>query len=376
VRVLMGVIQDRHGTYCAQQKVPEKLQVAVARVLDNGKATQKYLKRSLRTKDIREANIRAKPVLAEFDRIIAKAKSLAANAETPTTKRTSLNAAEIARMAEHVYAEALAWDERVRFGGRDEMKRIEAEVVRVEGAVGRPLIPHEHWPQRGMPRTVFEENRAALADTLRAVREAAARGDISVVLDEVMLALAAFNIELDEHSQAYIKLSNACLQAHLRALEASRSVTLVSPWKHLRRAGQKLTRVRKGIRCKTRSKAGNDIDRGQSEQWMSSGAAVQLHGDMAVAGIRKKHALEYRKALQDVPRLRRGDLLRAAHQTVALDIVRRSKTTPIHELERYMRCRDCSQVRGYAYKRSHLVALRATKISASDPTSTWWPGQR
>ena len=50
------------------------------------------------------------------------------------------------------------------------------------------------------------------------------------------------------------------------------------------------------------------------------------------------------------------------HQTVALDIVRRPKATPIHELERYMRCKDCSQVRGYPYKRSHLVALRATKI--------------
>src|SRR5271156_5016032 len=35
------------------------------------------------------------------------------------------------------------------------------------------------------------------------------------------------------------------------------------------------------------------------------------------------------------------------HQTVALDAVRRSKTTPIRELERYMRCKDCSQVRGY-----------------------------
>ena len=34
------------------------------------------------------------------------------------------------------------------------------------------------------------------------------------------------------------------------------------------------------------------------------------------------------------------------HQTVALDIVRRPKATPIHELERYMRCKDCSQVRG------------------------------
>jgi hypothetical protein len=55
------------------------------------------------------------------------------------------------------------------------------------------------------------------------------------------------------------------------------------------------------------------------------------------------------------------------HQTVALDIVRRPKTTPVHELERYMRCKGCSQVRGYPYKRSHLVALRPTKISADSP---------
>jgi hypothetical protein len=64
------------------------------------------------------------------------------------------------------------------------------------------------------------------------------------------------------------------------------------------------------------------------------------------------------------------------HQTVALDTVRRPKATPIHELERYMRCKDCSQVRGYPYKRSHLVALRSTKIGASSPPSSWWPGER
>jgi hypothetical protein len=40
-----------------------------------------------------------------------------------------------------------------------------------------------------------------------------------------------------------------------------------------------------------------------------------------------------------------------------------------------MRCKDCSQVRGYPYKRSHLVTLRPTKISALDPPSTWWPGE-
>jgi hypothetical protein len=34
-----------------------------------------------------------------------------------------------------------------------------------------------------------------------------------------------------------------------------------------------------------------------------------------------------------------------------------------------MRCKDCSQARGFPYKRSCLVALRRTKISASDPPS-------
>jgi hypothetical protein len=64
------------------------------------------------------------------------------------------------------------------------------------------------------------------------------------------------------------------------------------------------------------------------------------------------------------------------NQAVALDIVRRPKTTPVHELERNMRCRQCSEVKGYPYKRSALVALRPTKISASNPPSTWWPGER
>ena len=101
----------------------------------------------------------------------------------------------------------------------------------------------------------------------------------------------------------------------------------------------------------------------------------------------KQRMLGYKGPAQQSPAL--GDALNAGYrylevrrlgcdtdQTVALDIVRRPKTTPIHELERYMRGKDCSQVRGYPFKRSHLVALRPTKISATDPPSTWWPGER
>jgi hypothetical protein len=120
------------------------------------------------------------------------------------------------------------------------------------------------------------------------------------------------------------------------------------------------------------------------------GASVRASAERA-AGARKaadqlaceawnKRMLGFQGPAQPSPAL--GDALDAGylyleakclgcetHQTVALDIVRRPKATPIHELERYMRCSDCSQVRRYPYKRSHLVALRPTKITANDPPS-------
>jgi len=37
---------------------------------------------------------------------------------------------------------------------------------------------------------------------------------------------------------------------------------------------------------------------------------------------------------------------------------------------------EIKRLKRYPYKRSHLVALRTTKISARDPPSTWWPGER
>jgi hypothetical protein len=116
-------------------------------------------------------------------------------------------------------------------------------------------------------------------------------------------------------------------------------------------------------------------------------AAVRKEADKLACEAWNKRMLGFRGPAQPSPTL--GDALNAGysflevhclgcdtHQTVDLTIVRRPKTTPIHELERYMRCKDCSVLRGYPYKRSDLVALRTTKISASDPPSMWWPGER
>ncbi|MBR0798605.1 hypothetical protein JQ615_24760 [Bradyrhizobium jicamae] len=106
----------------------------------------------------------------------------------------------------------------------------------------------------------------------------------------------------------------------------------------------------------------------------------------AIAPARAWNArmLAFQGPAQPSPAL--GDALNAGYrylevkclgcETVALDIVRRPKGTPVHELERYMRCKDCSRRSGHPFKRSHLVALRTNKISAMNPPSVWWPGAR
>lgn len=92
------------------------------------------------------------------------------------------------------------------------MKRLEAEHLRLEGTpLGPWAVPYEQWPPRGVPRSVFEENRSELTDTLRVMREAAAMGDVSVMQDHVTEALVAFGIQLDEHSSAYIKFSTTAM---------------------------------------------------------------------------------------------------------------------------------------------------------------------
>jgi hypothetical protein len=116
-------------------------------------------------------------------------------------------------------------------------------------------------------------------------------------------------------------------------------------------------------------------------------AEARKQADRLTCEAWNKRMLAFKGAAQPSPAL--GDALNAGyiylevrclgcdtHQTVALDIIRRPKTTPIHVLEHYMRCKDCSQLQGRPYKRSYLVALRFKKISASDPPSTWWPGER
>jgi hypothetical protein len=136
----------------------------------------------------------------------------------------------------------------------------------------------------------------------------------SLVFQEAMWA---FNIELDEDSPAYLKLGVACLHSTLEAIEAigkrNEGVTVETPATVLpvgvttaTAEGGTLQDALEGWKRHRRRP-----QRTVEEFSRSVEMFVQLHGNMQVVAIKKKHALEYRKALQDLPRQRTGELLRA-----------------------------------------------------------------
>jgi hypothetical protein len=75
MRVMMGILKSKHGVYYVRKKVPPKLETAVSTVLGASRSRVSWLKRSLHTKDLREANIKAKPVQMEFDRVLSRAEA-------------------------------------------------------------------------------------------------------------------------------------------------------------------------------------------------------------------------------------------------------------------------------------------------------------
>lgn len=123
MRLFMGLMKDRHGTYYAVRKVPSALEEAVARILGKGRQRQVWLKRSLATKDLTEAKKRIKPIQIQFDSILDAANGLLA--ERPL--RTTLSDAEIKLIAEHHYADMLHSDD--------------AETCRLPGASVRAFGP-------------------------------------------------------------------------------------------------------------------------------------------------------------------------------------------------------------------------------------------
>jgi hypothetical protein len=114
MRISMNVIKNEYGVFHVRKKVPKKLPTATA--MGSSKHRVAWLKKSLGTKDLKAAKVRATSVLMEFDRILSEAEAL--RVERPL--RTSLQPREIERIADYFFASQLAGDEEDRREGGSE----------------------------------------------------------------------------------------------------------------------------------------------------------------------------------------------------------------------------------------------------------------
>ena len=295
----MGLMKDRHGTYYARVKVPERLQEAVARVLDQGKERQSFLKKSLGTKDLKAANVRAKPVLAGFDRVFGEAEQLLA----ARPLQESLSAVEIKRLAEIYYASMLETDETVRREGTGTEPGFQSIAAQLTAAGVEFKTPFAigALPEAGLSDREVYKRAEHLEWELGVMTDALARGNIAAIREELDELLYVYQINLDPKCEAYRRLGMATLSAHVKALKdierrnGGEPVDTPQVPELLAQTGAVGGTLRDAFEGwnKERSRPADTVH----EYKRAVEMFIQLHGDLPVVAIKKSHARLYREAL-------------------------------------------------------------------------------
>jgi integrase len=318
VRIGMGLIKNEHGVYHVRLKVPKGLEQATATVMGVSKRRVLWLKESLRTKDEARAKILSKPVMMRFDSILAKAEAYVV--ERPV--RTELTEAEIKQISDYFYAHELNTDEDLRVDGlgddplfADIHRQLTEEGVEFNSPFKIEKINVEKSGS-GLSDRMMNKIEESASMVLPSAREALARGNVEFIRWELDELLQVFRINLDPSCPDYRKLALAVIRAFVRALEdilaRNRGATiespkLVEPSENTVPLSGSSLRAAYGAWVKTqprkkstRLEFARGIDR-----------FIELHGDLDVVQINRKHVREFREAAQLVPTGRSGKLLKA-----------------------------------------------------------------
>jgi hypothetical protein len=312
----MGIIKDRNGTYYVQRKVPERLQEAVARVLDVDGTRRVFLKKSLGTKNLKEAKAAAPHVLAYFNRIVGEAEALLKDQPVVTT----LTDVQIKRMAESYYATMLANDEEERRDGTgsEPLFHSIAEQLNAAGIEYRTPWTVGTVPEAGLSDREIYKRTDTLEFDLAISSPALARGDYTVIREELEELLSEFQCNLDRKSASYRKLGMAVLTFHVRGLKDMERRNAGEPIETPQLAyalpvarvahegGSTLRDALEGWK-KERERP----EDGVHEYTRAVEMFIELHGNLPIADIKRSHASQFREALRQVPKTRRGTLLKA-----------------------------------------------------------------
>jgi integrase len=277
------------------------------------KERQPWLKQSLRTKDEKRARVLSKPVMIGFDRIIAEAEALVA--ERPV--RTELTEAEIKQISDYFYALQLHEDEELRADGVGDdplFASIHQQLSEAGVEFESPFSIEKIGS--GLSDRMMHKINEGTSIVLPALKEALARGNVEFIRYELNEILQLFRINLDQNCVDYRRLALAVMRAEVRALEdiaaRSRGEPIESP-KLLEpgpmsapASGCSLRAAYEGwLKTQARKKST------QMEFARGIDRFIELHGDLDVTQINRRHVREFRDAAQLVPTGRSGKLLKA-----------------------------------------------------------------
>jgi integrase len=313
VRVGMGLIKNEHGVYHVRRKVPKHLEEATARVTGAPKARQPWLKRTLRTKDHKRAKVLAKPVMMEFDRILAQAEALLV--EHPV--RTKLTEAEIKQIADYFYAHHLGADQELReegIGSDPVFASVDRQLVEAGVEFETPFEVAEETGS-GLSARMMHKIEEDASGVLSAAKDALARGNVNFIRYELNELLQLFRINLDPACADYRKVALAVIGAEVRALKdvlaRHRGDVIESP----KLSDPSSTAPVSSCSLRAAYAGWDKIEARKKSTRMEFSRGIErfieLHGDMDVAQINRGHVREFRNAAQLVPKRRTGKLRKA-----------------------------------------------------------------
>ena len=161
--------------------------------------------------------MRAKPVLAGFDRILSEA---AAGLERAAVFACPAQVTQSGRDCSHgggAVRQTAGDDEAGRFGGRAYMADVEAQLRR-QGVEFTPRYPLQALPEFGWSPEQLRDKGISSTSWKRCRKRL--RVATSAVVDDVAILLADFQIDLDRSSASYRELGTQALMAYVRALQA------------------------------------------------------------------------------------------------------------------------------------------------------------
>jgi integrase len=217
-------------------------------------------------------------------------------------------------MAEYQFASLLAADEEQRREGKELLRRIDHQLKK-GGFDHPPMFPLEILPEYGLSDEQMRVRTDNLVNERKVMQDALARGDVSAVEGEVEILLDDFGINLDRKGAGYRQLGMAVLRKYVSALEviARRDSGEPVETPRLIKGADATLADNSGLRIaldgwkKVKVRPANTLREFEHAlEWF-----LQLHGELPVTEIRRRHAREFREALQEVPVRRSGKLRKA-----------------------------------------------------------------